>query len=226
MAADPRLTHPELRDEFEAAEQRWFANWTRGPSRRRWTELPLQAGQLAPDVRLLDTEGREVALSSTWAERPALLLFFRHWGCGCAVDRAERLAAEYPKLAEAGANVVVIGQGGPARAAWFREAFSLPCPVLVDADELAYRAYGLLEMSPWLLISAQTQGPERLNEIITEFREKGRPVADNPFLLPGEFVVDRAGRLVLTYRYQYCDNMPDEWTLIDSIAEAVAGSKA
>jgi hypothetical protein len=27
---------------------------------------------------------------------------------------------------------------------------------------------------------------------------------------------------VLTYRYQYCDNAPDEWTLLDSIAEAVA----
>jgi peroxiredoxin len=222
VTSDPRITRPELREAFEAAERRWFANWRRGPTRRHWTELPLQPGESAPDLTLLDSEGVPTRLSSTWTERPALLLFWRHWGCGCGTDRAERLATEHAKLVEAGANVVVIGQGEPSRAAWYREAFGLPCKVLVDADETAYRAFGLLEMSPWLLISAETQGPDRLNSIIEEFREKGRPVADNPFLLPGEFVVDRSGRLVLTYRYQYCDNAPDEWTLLDSIAEAVA----
>jgi peroxiredoxin len=222
VTADPRLTHPELREDFEAAERRWFANWRRGPTRRRWQELPLQGGDAAPDLTLLDSDGVRTPLSSLWMERPALLLFWRHWGCGCGTDRAARLATEHAKLVEAGATVAVIGQGGPGRAAWYREAFGLPCKVLVDDDESAYRAFGLLEMSPWLLISAETQGPDRLNSIIEEFREKGRPVADNPFLLPGEFVVDKHGRLVLTYRYQYCDNAPDEWTLLDSIAEAVA----
>ena len=222
MTADPRFTHPELRENFEAAERRWFANWRRGPTRRHWTETPVQPGDASPDLTLLDSTGVPVRLSSTWMERPALLLFWRHWGCGCGTDRAARLASEHVKLVEAGANVVVIGLGEPSRAVWYRDAFGLPCQVLVDADEAAYRAFGLVEMSPWLLISAETQGPDRLNSIIDEFREKGHPVADNPFLLPGEFVVDRSGRLVLTYRYQYCDNFPDEWTLLDSIAEAVA----
>jgi hypothetical protein len=34
--------------------------------------------------------------------------------------------------------------------------------------------------------------------------------------------VNRDGRLVLTYRYQYCDNIPDIDTLVDSIREAAA----
>ena len=48
----------------------------------------------------------------------------------------------------------------------------------------------------------------------------GRPVADNPFLLPGEFVIAPGGRIVLAYRYHYCDNYPDEETLTESIREA------
>jgi hypothetical protein len=65
-----------------------------------------------------------------------------------------------------------------------------------------------------------------LDATILRHRRRGRPVADNPFLLPGEFVVDQRGRLVLTYRYQYCDNYPDTDTLIDSINEAKAASQA
>jgi hypothetical protein len=42
------------------------------------------------------------------------------------------------------------------------------------------------------------------------------------FLLPREFVVDRSGRLVLTYHFQYCDNYPDIETLVDSVREASA----
>jgi peroxiredoxin len=154
--ADPRLTHPGLRAAFEAAEARWFANWAAGPSRRHWTELPLQADEPAPDLDLLGTDGAPVRLSSLWAEQPALLLFWRHWGCGCGTARAQRLQEDYPQLVEAGANVVVIGQGDPGRAAWYREKFGLPCPVLVDPDESAYRAFGLLEMSPWIVSGRPT----------------------------------------------------------------------
>lgn len=184
--------------------------------------MPLQAGDPAPDLELRDESGLPVRMSSTWAERPAVLLFWRHWGCGCGNDRAEKLQEEYPKLVEAGANVVVIGQGEPERGAWYREAFGLPCPVLLDMDEAAYRAYGLTEMSPWLLLGGPKPGREYFENLIDDHRSKGHPVADNPFLLPGEFVIDRSGGFVLTYRYQYCDNYPDTWTLIDSIAEAVA----
>jgi peroxiredoxin len=218
--ADPRKTHPDLRPMFEAAEQRWLEHWLAGPSRRRWTEIPLQSGDPAPDLELMNSDARGVALSSLWEAGPALLIFWRHWGCGCGVDRAELLRQQYPALIDAGANVVVIGQGDPGRAAWYREAFQVPCPVLVDPDESAYRAYGLLEMGPWVLSGQAGMERRELQATILRHRRRGRPVADNPFLLPGEFVVNQAGRLVLTYRYQYCDNAPDVDTLVASIDEA------
>lgn len=209
---------------FAAAEQRWLENWRRGPSRRLWTEVPLQPGAAAPDLELLDSGGRPVRLSSIWANAPALLLFWRHWGCGCGVGRAEQLREQHSKLVDTGANIVLIGQGEPERAAWYQQAFEVPVPILVSVDGSAYRAFGLLEMSPWLLLGEPKLPMSEFESWIPEHRQKGRPVADNPFLLPGEFVVDTTGRLVLTYRYQYCDNYPDVFALIDSISEAKAAS--
>lgn len=213
----------ESQELFEAAERRWFANWQRGPTRRRWDRMPLQAGDRAPDFQALDSTGQLRSLSEFWRDRPAVLLFWRHFGCGCGVGRADRLKEEYSRLVDAGANVAVIGQGEPARAAWYKEKFSIPCPVLCDPDERLYRTFGLLECSPWLLLGKPKPGPEYFENLILVHREKGRPVADNPFLLPGEFVVNTLGRLVLTYRYQYCDNYPDVEVLTASIRQAASG---
>lgn len=115
---------------------------------------------------------------------------------------------------------MAIGQGDPERAAWYKAKFSVPSPILVDPDEHVYKAYGLLETSPWLLLGKPKPGQEYFQKLIGAHRDKGRPVADNPFLLPGEFVVNADGRLTLAYRYQYCDNYPEVETLINSIKEA------
>ena len=211
---------PQPRELFEIAEQRWLRNWQKGPTRRKWTSLPVQTGDPAPDFELYDSSKQAHRLSDYWKNRPALIIFWRHFGCGCGVGRAERLREEYARLLEAGGDIVVIGQGEPERAAWYKETFSIPCPILVDPDEHVYRAYGLLETSPWLLLGKPQPGSEYFQNLIGAHREKGRPVADNPFLLPGEFVVDTHGRLGLTYRYQYCDNYPEVETLINSIREA------
>lgn len=211
----------DLESLLTEAEQEWLEHWRIGPQRCIWGEIPPQAGDPAPNLELLDVAGRPAQLSEFWRDCPALLLFWRHFGCGCGVRRAERLSDEHRRLTDAGARVVVIGQGEPQRAAWYAEKFKIPCPILCDPEERAYKAYGLLEMSPWLLLGKAKPDSEYLHKVMKKHRDLGRPVADNPFLLPGEFVISRQGRLVLTYRYQYCDNYPDVESLVDSIREAI-----
>jgi peroxiredoxin len=211
-----------LEELFDAAEQRWFAHWHRGPTRRAWTDAPLQVGDEAPDFELADTTGRVRPLSASWRDGPALLIFWRHFGCGCGIGRAERLGDEYGRLVEAGASVLVVGQGEPERAAWYKDKFVIPCSILCDPDERVFRAYGLLECSPWLLLDGPIPDRNHFVKVAEKHRSQGRPVADNPFLLPGEFVVNAAGRFVLAYRYHYCDNYPDPETLIAAIHEAAA----
>ena len=81
----------ELEEQTTAAEQEWVEGWKRGPKRTRWTELPLQVEDPAPDFELLDSTNKKVKLSQLWGEKPLLILFWRHYGCSCGVDRAERL---------------------------------------------------------------------------------------------------------------------------------------
>jgi hypothetical protein len=40
----------------------------------------VEVGDQAPDPVVLDTRGVEVRLSTTWADRPAVLAFLRHFG--------------------------------------------------------------------------------------------------------------------------------------------------
>ncbi|MGB1755155.1 MAG: redoxin domain-containing protein, partial [Candidatus Thalassarchaeaceae archaeon] len=84
----------------------------------------------APDLELLDHTGSLRKLSSFWSDGPALIMFWRHFGCGCGLDRASRLSEEYDAYLDAGITPVIIGQGEPERAAEYREKYEIDCPIL------------------------------------------------------------------------------------------------
>jgi peroxiredoxin len=134
--------------ELADAEQQWLDAWARGPQRVRWDRIPLQIGDPAPDLELPDHTGLPTRLSSLWSDGPAIILFWRHFGCSCGRDRAGRLRAEYSGLVELGATVTIIGQGSPERSRVYREQNEIPCAILSDPDEAAYRAFDVLEGTP------------------------------------------------------------------------------
>lgn len=203
--------------ETAAASRDWLDHWHAGPTRRRWTELPPQVGDPAPDLELLEARsGQPLRLSQLWANGPVLLLFWRHFGCSCGRDRAERLRREHPDYVAAGATVAVIGQGEPERTLVYASANDLPEGVvlLCDPAEAAYRGYGLLEGGPAeVLFDAPddylTCQPEVGRGMAAERQALARPMVDNPWLLPGEFVVGPDGRLASTYRFQFCEHWID-----------------
>lgn len=43
-------------------------------------DIGVGVGDAAPDATLRDADGAEVLLSAFWAERPAALVFLRHFG--------------------------------------------------------------------------------------------------------------------------------------------------
>ena len=216
-----------LDEQVKSAEQEWLEAWKRGPQRLRWTEIPIQVGDKAPDLELADSDGRMVQLSSFWREKPALILFWRHYGCSCGFDRASMLKKDYEAFKDAGGEVLIIGQGEPERAAAYAKKYELPpISILSDPDFKAYEAYGVLEGKPSQILYGMSDGfLDRDYEagvgLAEERRNLGRPVVDNSWLLPGEFVVDRGGTVRLTYRYNYCEDFPDHEVLTASIREAV-----
>lgn len=208
---------------FEAlvneAEKEWLAGWLAGPAYTRWETLPPQPGDPAPDLTLETSEGDSRPLSSTWQKAPAILLFWRHSGCSCGIDRARRLRAELPSYRGAGANVAIVGMGEPARAAAYAERQELPVLFFCDPERRAYRSYGLLEgETPHVLFDASDEllrgESDAGRELQESRRHTERALVDNPWQLPGEFVIDREGIIRLAYRYQYCEGYPDPRVLV------------
>jgi peroxiredoxin len=221
MAAQADL----LEDQIRAAEEEWLERWTEGPTRLGWSQMPPQVGEPAPDLKLVDTTGASVPLSSFWRESPALIIFWRQFGCSCGLERASTLREQHDDYVAAGARVVAIGQGEPERSAVYAERYEMPCALLCDPEFRAYDAYGIVEGQPsQILFDAPEEFWAHEREVGAEFqrqrREQGRPLVDNPWLLPGEFVVDRSGIIRLAYRYQYCEDFPNPLVLTTAIRTA------
>ena len=215
-----------LESQIRSAEEEWLDLWESGPSRLRWDKIPLQVGDMAPDFELQDSTGVKVRLQDFWSKKPALILFWRHYGCSCGIDRANRLQNEYSDYVKLGANVVIIGQGEPERAAAYIQNHNLPCQVLCDPTYKVYQAYDLLEGKPSQIVF---DAPDEFLQCSYDAGVKlqksrhgtERATVDSPWQLPGEFVVDTAGTIRLAYRYQYCEDLPNPLVLVGAIKEAI-----
>ena len=105
------MTDTPTTESVEAADREWLEGWLAGPTRLRWDTLPVQAGDPAPDLEMPDASGDSVRLSDLWTDGPAMVLFWRHFGCSCGMDRAARLREEYDDYLAAGATVTFVGMG-------------------------------------------------------------------------------------------------------------------
>ena len=200
-----------------AAEAEWLERWSTGPTEPQGESLRTNAA--APDVALLDHTGRERTLSEFWADGPALLMFWRHFGCGCGFERARRLNTEVAGYQAAGLTPVIIGQGEPARAAEYRAEHHLDCTILCDPDHDAYRAFGI---GHWSIERVLPDAPSEFwahprqagIDFQTERRRQGRPLVDDPWRAVSEFVIGENGLVRLAYTYQYCEDYPNPQLLI------------
>lgn len=220
------MVSSNLDSQIQSAEEEWLQYWKNGPSRLRWNKIPLQVGDPAPDFELQDSTGATVHLRTLWNDKPTLLMFWRHYGCGCGIERAHRLVQEYSDYTQAGANVVIVGAGEPERSALYMKTHSLPCPMLSDPAYQVYQAYDLLEGKPSQVVFNGSEELLRCDyqagvQLAQSRHGTVRAAVDNPWQLPGEFVIDQRGIIRLGYRYQYCTDFPNPLVLLAAIKEAV-----
>jgi peroxiredoxin len=195
-----------------AAEAAWLDRWSEGPTETDLTLL--REGVQAPDVTLPDHTGTLRQLSESWSLGPALLLFWRHFGCSCGATRAARLAAEWSDYRDEGLTPVIIALGDPVRANAYRVAHELSAPVLCDPGGQTFRAYGvghwavervLYDAPPAFLAHSRAVG----KAFQDGRRRRGNPPVDDPWRSAAEFVISPTGRVRLAYGYQYCEDFPD-----------------
>ena len=194
-----------------SAEQRWLDSWVAGPTHEG---EPVRRGHMAPDMELTAEDGSRHMLSEHWSEKPALVMLWRHLGCGCGIDRIARLKDEAPVYESNGLGMVIVAPGDIERVLAYKDRHDLPVPVMADPDYRTHKAMGLSHWSKEQILYDAPQeycsiSKEMGERQIEERRGTAYALVDDPWMQSAEFVVDTGGVVRVAYLYNYCEDFPD-----------------
>jgi peroxiredoxin Q/BCP len=103
----------------------------------------LKAGDLAPDFRLPDQDGKVWRLSQLLAGKPLILYFYpADFTPGCTQEACD-LRDLHARILASGLRVVGVSPQSPESHRQFRDKHALPFLLLSDEDKLAIKAYGV-----------------------------------------------------------------------------------
>lgn len=164
---------------------------------------------------LLDEAGIEVDAGALWAEKPAIVVFVRHFGCMFCRAQAAALQEAEPAISSAGGHLAVVGNGAPRFIAELRRVTGFEGPVLTDPSREAYRACGFLRgvRSNVNLATAR----QALRTFGKGFRQ-GRTQGD-PWQQGGAVAMAPGDRLLAVQRARYAGEEAD----IDRLVAALGG---
>jgi peroxiredoxin len=168
----------------------------------------LNFNEPAPDISLLDVQGKPIKLSTLWAKRPLLLAFTRHFGCTQCKEMLDEIVAGRDRIEKSGLEIAIIMQGTPEATAEFSRQFAPGLRCLADPERRAYRAYGLARGNLF-----QTFLNLKVWSAIGKSRKKGYqveppPAGQDSMQMSGLFIISRAGRIELPYYFDHIADHP------------------
>jgi len=175
----------------------------------------------APDLKLLDTNGKPVWLSRLWKKKPLLLAFARHFGCTQCKEMLDEIVGGKSRIHAAGLGIAVIMQGTPEESAAFAKQHAPGLKVLADPERAAYHAFGLERGDLF-----QTFLNPKVWSAVSKSRKKGykvepAPAGQDSMQMAGTFIISSDGRIELPYYY---DNIADHPPL-DLLLNGVLSSR-
>jgi peroxiredoxin len=115
--------------------------------------IEAKIGSLAPDFKLLATNGREVSLADFRGKENVIVFFIRETTCPQCRTHVAHLGRMYNQFREAGTEVIVILGEGLEKAREYVEGIGLPFPILCDPDRAVYHLY---ELEKYFLLFQRT----------------------------------------------------------------------
>ena len=174
----------------------------------------------APDLELLDSEGRSVRLSSLWKKQVFVLAFTRHFGCPQCKEMVDALSAAAPALQQKNLGLAFVTQGTPEAAKAFCEERAPGQLCLSDPEREAYRAYGLERASIWqTFLSWRVWRSNRRLKQDHGWSTDLPPAGQDSMQLAGTFVIGMDGRIRLPYYYDDIADHPP----VDLLLHGVMG---
>lgn len=104
---------------------------------------PLKSGNAAPAVTLLRPDGRSVSLSSVYAAKPTVLIFYRGGWCPYCNAHLGQIGKAEPELIAMGYQVVAVSPDRPEELQRSVDKQHLTYQLLSDSDMTLAKAFGL-----------------------------------------------------------------------------------
>lgn len=179
--------------------------------------------KLAP-LKIWNSTGEEVVLGSLWQDKPAVLVYLRHFGCIFCREHAVELQPYLPKIRELGAELYLISSGAVDRAAAFKQEFNLACPVLTDPSLKSYTAADFKKRTPLLsLPKVMWRAAKAMSHGFRQTKTQG-----DTFQLGGSLVVAPGNRELFYYRSDSAGDNAKPEALIEALqkGESAAASRS
>ena len=98
-------------------------------------------GAKVPEVRGRDLDGKDVSLSSVYANGPILLIFYRGGWCPYCNTEIHSLTLAYPEYQKRGVALVAVSVDTPSSEAKMQATYSIPFTVLSDSGAEMMEAF-------------------------------------------------------------------------------------
>jgi peroxiredoxin len=168
------------------------------------SKLGPQVGQVVPDFRLSDQNGKIWTRASIMGPKGALLLFYRSadWCPYCKTQLVD-LQGRVDELRAQGLGVAAISYDAVPILADFATRRQITFPLLSDVGSATIKAFGILNPLPELAFGPDKDDPEVMAEL-RQYVSGGRP---NPswagIAFPGTFILDPQGRVTSRFFEDY-----------------------
>ena len=151
----------------------------------------MTVGEHPADITIKDMQGKDFAVSSAWAEQPALIVFYRGGWCPYCNGQVRELSESYSKFEAAGVQPVLISVDTPDKSAMVKAKYDIPFPVLSDPGLEAHKAFNVV-----LELDAKTQAQYQEYGIDLQ-KWSGEPHAS--IAVASAFIVDMRGHVVFSH---------------------------
>ena len=115
--------------------------------------IEAKIGSLAPDFKLLATNGQEISLTDFRGKTNVIVFFIRETTCPQCRTHVAQLGRMHEQFKEASAEVIVILGEGAEKAREYADSIGLPFPILCDPDRALYHLY---ELEKYFLLFQRT----------------------------------------------------------------------
>lgn len=178
----------------------------------------LKPGDKAPDITLLDIHGQQVQLGNYWKNGLTLMSFLRHFGCLHCRHRLAELEQHRDELTRAGFQLLALGLGEPKHAERYCGKLAPHLTCFADTVNDGYYAWGLRQGTMGEFAAQSFNVLKSSAKAMLAGHMQGASTGDAQ-MLPGTFIIDRAGIIRYAYYSKYAGDDP---TIDELVQQAAA----